>query len=136
MRILKPWIPAILWAGLILFASGDRFSAESSGSLFQAVFGLEPPPWLHFVLRKLTHLVVYAILAILVCRADRRWTVVMAIVIAVAVTDESLQTRSAARTGSVVDVGIDAVGAVLARIALESQSRKVSKSQRKGNARL
>jgi len=112
-----------MWAGLILFASNDRFSAETSGGLFQAVFGFPPPAWLHFALRKLTHLVVYGILAALSWRADRRWVVVMAIVIAVATTDELLQSRSARRTGTPVDVGIDVVGAGLALLALQAQRR-------------
>ena len=124
MRILKPWIPAILWAGLILFASSDLFSSESSGSLFEAVFGVKVPAWLHFTLRKLAHLVTYAILAILTWRADRRWMVVMVIALAVAAANESLQSRSARRTGSVVDVGIDLVGAALALIALKSLTQK------------
>ncbi len=124
MRILKPWIPAILWAGLILFASSDLFSSETSGGLFQALFGVEPPPWLHFTLRKLAHLVTYAILAGLTWRADRRWIVGMLIALAVASADESLQSRSARRTGSVADVGIDLVGAALALIALKSRTQK------------
>ncbi len=122
--ILKAWIPAVLWAGLILFAANDQLSSDSTGSLFQSLFGVELPRWLHIALRKLAHLVTYAILAILTWRADRRWIVVMLIALGVAVADETLQSRSARRTGSVVDVGIDLAGAALARIALKSRTQK------------
>jgi len=130
VRILKLWGPVAVWAGLILFAASDLFSAESSGSVLQMIFGVEVPRWLHIALRKLAHLVAYGILAALAWRADRRWEVIMLIVVAVAAVDETMQSRSAHRTGSVVDVGIDLVGAGIALTAIKSQSRKVSKSQR------
>ena len=122
MRILKLWGPVVVWAGLILFAATDLFSAESSGSLLQMIFGVEVPRWLHVSLRKLAHLVVYGILAGLAWRADRRWEVIMLIVVAVAAVDETLQSRSVHRSGSPLDVVIDLIGAGLALIALKSQT--------------
>jgi hypothetical protein len=129
VRILKLWGPVAVWAGLILFAATDLFSAESSGSLLQMIFGVEVPRWLHVALRKLAHLVVYGILAGLTWRADRRWAVILAIVVGIAAVDEAMQSRSVHRTGSVVDVGIDVVGACLALAAIKSQSRRVAKSK-------
>ena len=130
MRIVKPWIPAILWSGLILFASSDLFSSESTGTAIRTLFGIEIPYWLHVSLRKLAHVVTYGILGTLAWRADRRWVVVLATVVAVAITDELLQTRAARRSGSLVDVGIDLVGGTIAWIALKSHSLRVAKSQR------
>ena len=127
MRILKPWIPVILWSGLILFASSDLFSSDSTGHAIRTFFGFEVPFWLHIALRKLGHLVAYAILGALTWRADQRWVVVLSTVLAVAATDELLQTGSARRSGSAVDVGIDLVGGTIALIALEAQRRKGSK---------
>ena len=131
MRILKLWGPVAAWAGLILFAASDLFSAESSGSLLQMLFGVEVPRWLHVALRKLAHLVAYGILAGLAWRADRRWEVILLIVVAVAATDETLQSRSVRRTGSVVDVGIDLVGAGIALGALKAHRLRGSQAQRK-----
>lgn len=131
MRILKLWGPVVLWAGLILLAASDLFSAESSGSLLQMIFGVEVPRWLHVGLRKLAHLVVYGILAALTWRADRRWEVILLVGVAVAAADETLQSRSVHRTASVVDVGIDLVGAGIALGVLKAQRLKGSKAQRK-----
>ena len=130
MRILKPWIPVILWSGLILFASSDVFSSESTGNTIRTLFGIEVPYWLHVTLRKLAHLVSYGILATLAWRADRRWAVVLLIVLSVATADELLQSRSARRTGSVVDIGIDLLGGTIALIGLRAQRLKGSKAQR------
>ena len=136
MRILKLWGPVVVWAGLILFAASDLFSAETSGSLLQMIFGVEVPGWLHVAVRKLGHRVGYGILAALAWRADRRWEVIILIVVAVAAADETMQSRSAQRTGSAVDVAIDLAGAALALLAIKSQSRKVAKSSRTRSLRL
>ncbi len=130
MHILKLWGPVVVWAALILFAATDLFSAESSGSLLQTIFGVEVPRWLHVALRKLAHVVAYGILAGLAWRADRRWLVILAIVLGVAAVDESMQSQSLRRTGSAVDVVIDLFGAFLALAAIKSQSLRVAESQR------
>lgn len=114
MRTLKLWLPVIVWAGLILLAATDLFSAQSTGGWLRSILGFDPPRWLHFAIRKGAHLTVYAILAALAWRADHRWQVVMAIALAVAMTDETMQSFSMRRTGSPWDVGIDLIGAGLA----------------------
>lgn len=124
MRILKLWLPVLLWAGLILVAASDSFSAENSGGFLKMIFGVEVPHWLHVILRKSTHVVVYGILAALAWRADRRWEVIMLVVVAVAASDETLQGRTMKRTGSPMDVVIDIVGALIALIALQSKFKK------------
>lgn len=126
MRILKLWLPVLLWAGLILYAASDTFSAENSGGFLKMIFGEDVPHWLHVIVRKSSHLVVYGILAALTWRADRRWWVVLSIALAVAIADESLQSRSVRRTGSIVDVGIDVIGAAIAWTALQSPRFKTS----------
>lgn len=110
MRFIKQWLPVILWAGLILSSANDNFSADQSGSWLTRLFG-EVPYVLHVAARKLTHVVVYAILAALTWRADRRWWVVMGIALAVASTDEWMQSRAINRTGTVWDVVLDVAGA-------------------------
>lgn len=110
MRALKLWLPVVLWAGLILSSANDTFSAGNTGGLLQRILG-EVPYVLHVLLRKASHVVVYGILGALACRADRRWTVAMAIALVVASADEWMQSQAANRTGTAWDVGLDLIGA-------------------------
>ena len=122
MRALKLWLPVVVWAGLILSAANDTFSAGNTGGLLQRIFG-EVPYVLHVLLRKGTHVVVYAILGALTWRADRRWTVVMGIALAVASTDEWMQSRAVNRSGTPWDVGLDLLGAALAMWLVSSRAK-------------
>ena len=80
-------------------------------------------------LRKLGHIVEYGILAALVWRADRRSLVLILIVFAVALADETLQSRTARRSGSVVDVFFDMVGAAVVLGAVQAH-RLIGKIRR------
>lgn len=139
MRFLKYWFPVIAWAGIILAASTDFFSADSTGSWLETIFGRAIPESVNAVIRKLAHVVEYAILAGLASRALHHSTralvsrvgapsIATAIAVAVAITDETLQSRSANRTGTPWDVALDAAGAVLAAfiiIPMFRRSRRV-----------
>ncbi len=109
LRRLAAWAPAIAWAGLIF-----AFSAQPG-------LRFVPDDGLDFVVRKLGHMAVYGILALLLWRAvatttARRWPWAWAVAIAVlyAITDELHQAFVATRHPSPVDVGIDAAGALIA----------------------
>jgi VanZ family protein len=72
---LKSWLPAIVWASLILMASSDMFSAAHTRSLIEGFFGWLFPSWsphsiykVHLVVRKCAHFFEYAVLAIFVMR--------------------------------------------------------------------
>jgi len=124
---------ALLWTALIFVFSSDAFSAPHTGSILQSIATaiLGHPlsdltyEMTQFVIRKLTHLTAYGILAWLWFRAVRgeargwavRWSV-MAVVIAIAVaaTDEFHQSFVPSRTGTPFDVVIDACGAILAQL--------------------
>lgn len=118
MRSARAWLPAVVWAAVILAASNDPFSAAHTshplrvvvefftGRLSDAAFET-----VHFYVRKLAHLTEYAILALLVTRADRRWFVPLLVALLVATIDETHQAFVATRTGTPVDVAIDFVGA-------------------------
>lgn len=110
MRLLKQWLPVVVWAGLILSSANDDFSAKETGGWLSELFG-SVPYVVHVLIRKLTHVTVYGILAALAFRADRRWLVALGIPIAVACTDEWMQSRALNRTGSVWDVVLDVVAA-------------------------
>jgi VanZ family protein len=94
-----PWIPVVLWAGLI-------FGISSIPSL-----GTGLGTW-DLVLRKLAHVTEYGILAILVYRASGRAAVAVAAASIYAVTDEIHQLFVSGRHGSPLDWLIDTAGAV------------------------
>jgi VanZ family protein len=94
------WLAVLVWAGVIF-----AFSSIPSLSTHLGTWDL--------VLRKCAHMAEYAVLAVLVLRAagSRVWAFGFAV--AYAATDELHQTFVRGRHGSPVDVGIDAVGALL-----------------------
>lgn len=121
------WIAVGLWASLILLLSGEGVSAETtSGILVELAAWLLPGASedtlaaLHFVVRKGAHVVVYGVLGLLAFRAlrlssppARAIALGLALVLAVAVADESHQARLPERTGSAADVALDLAGGAL-----------------------
>jgi VanZ like family len=93
----NPWIPVILWAGVIFTLSAVPNLGTGLGT------------W-DLVLRKMAHTAEYAILGALVFRATRRASVAVALASAYAVTDEFHQTFVTGRHGSPVDWLIDTAG--------------------------
>jgi VanZ family protein len=108
-RSLAAWLPAVAWAGLIF-----AFSA-------QANLRFVPDEGLDFVIRKLGHMAVFGVLALLLWRAlamttalRRPWLWALALTVLYAITDEFHQSFVAGRSASMRDVGIDAAGALAA----------------------
>jgi VanZ family protein len=136
VRVLWYWVPPFLWAAAILWASSDSFSAGATGGGIERVFGPAAAPAVNFAIRKLAHLVEYAILALLVWRAiaaelerpeRRRLTLIitpMLATLAVAVTDEVLQGLSRTRSGSVWDVLLDLTGGAIGLAIVTRLSRR------------
>jgi VanZ family protein len=135
------WLPLLAWTALIFIASTDIFSARHTGSMMQAiiaaVIGHPLPPekfhTLHFVIRKLAHLTEYAILGALAFRAVRAgaggWSTgwaasAVAIALLIAASDEFHQSFVPSRTPSLVDVGIDVVGAAIAQGIIGWRARR------------
>ena len=121
------FIPPILWMLLILWLASDAASAEHTGRLIGPVLRFLFPTAsplqidaMHGVVRKVAHAVEYAILAGLWFRAlaetsaGRRGAAWAAWLIALgwAAVDETYQSTVGSRTGSLVDVLIDAAGAL------------------------
>ncbi|HEX2121164.1 MAG TPA: VanZ family protein [Thermoanaerobaculia bacterium] len=118
MRVLLRWMAVAAWAAVILAAADESFSAESSGGWFRRLFGFDVPYALHILIRKLAHVVEYAVLgalALYAARASftRAATIAMTIALAVAAADEWRQSLSPMRTGSAWDVLLDLAGAAL-----------------------
>lgn len=131
---IKAWLPAALWMGVIFLMSampGDA-SAETSGTLVRLLMGAlsfllgeEAAASLsidtiHLLIRKGAHMAEYAVLFLLYHRALRfegaKHPGMMALVLcaAYASTDELHQAFVAGRGPSVIDVGVDTLGAGLA----------------------
>ena len=131
--ILVYWLPAILWAAVLLSASGDAFSSTHSadwiGEIIIRFVGHPLPPrqfnLLHFLLRKVAHLTAYFIAGALFFRAvragaagwRRRWAVTaVALAAVVATLDEWHQVFVPSRGGTPWDVLIDLAGAAAAQL--------------------
>jgi VanZ family protein len=130
---LRRFGPPVGWMAVIALLSGDVLATSETGSRLLPVLarllpGASPVALhtLHAVLRKLGHLVEYGILAALWLRAlepgrappqggrpaATRWAVGLSA--AYAVLDEARQGLAPDRSASVLDVLLDAAGAVLA----------------------
>lgn len=148
-RLVKYWMPAIVWMALIFIGSTDMLSAEhTSRFLVPFLRWLDPEiTWvtLNFVqtiIRKLGHVTEYAILAALLWRAFRggigwnskQWILFATVWGACAIfaaSDEFHQSFVPSRTSSLHDVAIDICGALVGlTICIALAARKVVKERR------
>ena len=150
------WTPAILWAGLILLASSDWFSAAHTRSIIEGFFWWLFPSWTpysiykaHLMVRKCAHFFEYAVLAIFVMRGfernqtqgpstrvrrgerSLRMTMLSVVLLCamVATIDEVHQHFVPSRTGSPYDVLLDTTGSTVAMLLLtwRASSRTVER---------
>lgn len=133
-RRLAPWLPAIVWAILISWASTDFFSAShTSRYILPALHWLFPHAsaetldWLHFLIRKSAHLTEYFVFSFLLLRAMRgehrgwriRWAIVALMIAAgYSALDEFHQSFVPSRTASPWDSLLDTSGAAIAQVLL------------------
>lgn len=125
---IRAWTYVALWAGVILLASSESFSATQTGRWLSWLAGLafgglpsDELDMMHGIVRKTAHFVEYGVLGLLAHRAfSVTWpssrgalrlagTVVVAL--ACAALDEGHQSFLALRTGSAWDVLLDLSGA-------------------------
>jgi VanZ family protein len=135
-QLIKTWIAAGLWIGLIAIESTSFLSSENTSRFlypfFHFLFGLgfaefEP---LHAFLRKLGHFVGYFTLSFFLFRAWRatlplsrawamRWSLIaFSMSVLVASLDEWHQTFLPSRTGRFADVVLDSCAALTAQIVM------------------
>jgi VanZ family protein len=126
MRLVRLWLPVVLWSALILSAANDRFSGARTGGWIERLFGSSAPE-LNILVRKSAHLTEYGILALLAWRASRNFTIPMLVVLAVASTDEYVQSWVPSRTGQPSDVLLDLCGAAIALLLLTFVRRRISR---------
>jgi VanZ family protein len=103
------WLPVVLWAGLI-------FALSSVPSLDSGLGAWD------LGLRKLAHLVEYAVLGALLARALPELAALWA-GIAYAASDELHQSFVPGRFGSLLDVAIDATGVLVGILLLRRVTR-------------
>jgi len=137
-QLLRAWVPAVLWMGIIAVESTDWLSAHHTGRflypLLHYLFGVTEEgfaPW-HFLIRKGGHVFGYAMLSFLLFRAWRatlpmmdkrgrtlRWAgMALGMTTLVASLDEWHQSFLPSRTGTPRDVLLDAVAGVSAQVLI------------------
>ena len=136
-HLLKTWVAALLWLGLIVSESSNLASAEHTAEFLYPplhfLFGVDRahfPTW-HFFIRKTGHFIGYFTLSWLLFRSwrdtfpypGRNWAIQWArisffMTALVASLDEWHQTFLPSRTGNLHDVLLDSTAALIAQIIL------------------
>jgi VanZ family protein len=127
---LRAWWPALLWAGVIAFASTDTFSSANTGSALARIVRLAYPSIssehleaINLFVRKSAHFAEYFIFYVLLYRGIKgrrtgwRWSwglTAWIMAAAYSVLDEMHQSFVASRTGSPWDSLLDSAGALVA----------------------
>lgn len=125
--IARYWLPAIVWAVVLVSESGPSGSANVTGGWLARLIPFLSPFFepMHVIIRKAVHVVAYGFLGWLNFRAVRgprrgwmlRWSIIAVIlVIVVASIDEFHQSFFPDRTGTPLDVIVDVCGATLAQL--------------------
>lgn len=126
--LLRAWLPALLWMGLIFYLSS------------RPDLPCHPDERADFVLKKAAHVVEYGILALLLWRAlantsqtdsPARWVFLLSLLYAI--SDEVHQLFVPGRNGTPLDVLFDALGAALALLLLRRQQGAMVTSAFRGD---
>ncbi|MGD0884592.1 MAG: VanZ family protein [Thermodesulfovibrionales bacterium] len=131
-RFTHFWLPVISWMGLIFWMSTETFSAENTSLIIGPVLLFLVPGissqdqnMIHGLIRKSAHVTEYFVLGLLLFRAFRggskesrtlRWSLSSVLVVLLyAASDEFHQSFVPTRTASLIDVGIDTMGGIIAQ---------------------
>ena len=154
MKRILTWLPVLLWMGVIFMMSAmpGEVSGAQSGRVMQLVLGTIallfgegaaasiPMDSLHVLIRKAAHMTEYAILFFLSARAlhqsgaRRPRLAALALCACYAATDEGHQAFVGGRGPSIIDVGIDTLGAGLAlciHVLAARISSRISKQRKR-----
>jgi VanZ family protein len=119
-RPITQWIPAILWAGLVVVLGTSIFSIARTSAIFDPLLerispGLGPHGLynLQVFIRRSAHFAEYAILFVFLNLGPLRGRPIVAlfVVIGCGSLDETRQLLTPGRSGTVTDVALDASGA-------------------------
>jgi VanZ family protein len=134
------WVVCLAWAALIFYLSTQAFGPDLSRALLAWTLDLLHLPvsggifhLLHLLLRGLAHLVEYAILALLLYGLPgeknrglwrpRRAMFCIMVATVYSLTDEFHQLFVPGRHGSLLDCGLDAIGAAMAMLVPYTQEQ-------------
>ena len=137
-QLVKTWVAALLWIGLIAIESTDWLSAEHTSRilypLLHLLIGMDLAAFavVHHYIRKCGHFVGYFTLSFFLFRAWRatlrlpwaprwalRWAAIAFFMSAlVASLDEWHQTFIPSRTGRISDVMLDSIAALTAQVLI------------------
>lgn len=137
--------PVILWAVAIFVFSSGLFSGSNTSSVLRSlVLWVYPSAtetglaFVHGLVRKTSHFVEYAILALLLARAfqtslreflrNHWFAVSLAFVALYALSDEFHQSFVSSRTASIYDCLIDTAGGLAALLFVSARSRVSTRS--------
>jgi VanZ family protein len=132
MLKFKYWIPVVIMMACIYWMSTDALSSRSTMHIIEPILRFFAPSlsrkeilMIHGTIRKAAHVIVYLILGLLLFRAFRagsnerrlyRWAgSSLVVVVLYAMTDEFHQLHVPMRTASLIDVGFDTLGGILAQ---------------------
>ncbi|MEY2408547.1 MAG: hypothetical protein QOF48_1217 [Verrucomicrobiota bacterium] len=142
-RFLTHWLPVVLWCAIIFGFSGDAGSSRRTSRIIGPLLRWfipdvsdEAVAQAQWVFRKASHMVEYAVLACLAWRTRRprdgpiqswwRWRdagFAWAFATVFAVSDEIHQAFVPTREARVLDVVIDAMGALMGLLAMRAWGR-------------
>lgn len=129
--LLRRWLPVVLWAGLVLYASTSVASGDRTASIFRPILAWFFPhmnmasvPEINFFARKAAHVIQFAIYAMLLWRGlwlnppliVRTRSVVACILgtaALLALASEGIQLFSPMRSSLFSDVWLDVLGAAI-----------------------
>jgi VanZ family protein len=131
-RHFRYLIPLLLWMGIIFWMSTETFSSENTSMLIEPAIRYLMPSispektgMIHAAIRRLAHFTEYFILGILLFRffrggskelRTRRWAFYSVLLIAFyAAGDEFHQSFVSSRTASLLDIGLDTLGGIVAQ---------------------
>ncbi len=131
-KLLRYWVPVVLWVGFTFVMSTGAFSSENTSLIIVPVLKFLFPHItphqlvvVHGIIRKMAHLTEYFVLSLLLFRAFRgdsqerhgwKWGLYSVLAVAAfAAGDEYHQTFVATRGPSIIDVGIDTIGGIVAQ---------------------
>lgn len=132
---LSRYLPLVLWLGVIYLASSSQMSASQTSRFvapiarfFYTDISLETLRVVHVAVRKTSHFVEYAVLALIAARAflgsrrqllNRYWFFcALALVIVCSLLDEYHQSLVSSRTGTIYDSLLDITGGIITLITL------------------
>jgi VanZ family protein len=133
------FLPPLAWSAVIAWFSGAGWGASATGPLLEpwlrALFPWAAPEQiagLHWLVRKIGHVIEYATAALLwrraIARAERpgAWRPPLALVALTAVLDEAQQATTLTRAGSAADVLLDVGAASVALLLAGLGARRVA----------